>query len=177
MDSAVRDCDDWPMRAARTWVWFGLVLIAASAIALPAGVDLVRAGFTRADQRSDNYDRVHYGVHLIAGRILSVCPCTRGHAPDEYARALQHAGTSRRQALVTTERPQHVADGPRDAATIGWHALRALGRDARGQTLLVMPALLAMAALVPLLIGSQMIRTHARRGGKPSVAPRGEHRS
>jgi hypothetical protein len=58
----------------------------------------------------DRGDRLHYVMHLVIGRVADLCPCTRGFAEDQYARALYHARTARQEALVTTERPTSTGD-------------------------------------------------------------------
>jgi hypothetical protein len=50
-------------------------------------------------------DEVHYGGHLVAGRLLSLCPGGAELAENQYARGLYHARTPRQKALLTTQRP------------------------------------------------------------------------
>jgi hypothetical protein len=50
-------------------------------------------------------DEVHYGGHLLAGRLLSLCPFTADLAEIQYARGLRHARTAAEAALLTTQRP------------------------------------------------------------------------
>ncbi len=53
-------------------------------------------------------DQVHYGGHLIAGRFLSLCPCTARLAETQYVRGTYHARTPKQLALLTTQRPASV---------------------------------------------------------------------
>jgi hypothetical protein len=62
-------------------------------------------GLTRAALQVGHDDQVHYVVHLVAGRVFSLCPCTAGLADNQYARGMYHAHTPRQQALLTTARP------------------------------------------------------------------------
>jgi hypothetical protein len=61
-------------------------------------------------------DEVHYGGHLLAGRLLSLCPFTADLAEIQYARGLRHARTPAQAALLTTQRPtstrERLADVP-----------------------------------------------------------------
>jgi len=50
-------------------------------------------------------DEVHYGGHLVAGRLLSLWPGGAELAENQYARGLYHARTPRQAALLTTQRP------------------------------------------------------------------------
>ena|SRR5437870_1595421 len=50
-------------------------------------------------------DQVHYGGHLVAGRLLSLWPGAAEMAENQYARGLYHARTPRQAALLTTQRP------------------------------------------------------------------------
>ena len=59
-------------------------------------------------------DEVHYGGHLLAGRLFSLWPGTAELAEEQYARGLYHARTARQTALLTTQRPSgaraHLAE-------------------------------------------------------------------
>src|ERR1051325_4995155 len=61
-------------------------------------------------------DQVHYGGHLLAGRIFSLCPCTAELAETQLIKAMYHARTPRQAALLTTQRPtsigEHIAEAP-----------------------------------------------------------------
>src|SRR5581483_7597903 len=72
-------------------------------------------------------DAVHYGAHLVAGRTLSLCPCTRDLAAIQYSKALWHARTPHQRALLTTDRP-HTAWGiVTDALQLSASSLRWIG--------------------------------------------------
>jgi hypothetical protein len=55
--------------------------------------------------RMAHTDQVHYGGHLLAGRLLSLWPGTAELAENQYARGLYHARTPAQAALLTTQRP------------------------------------------------------------------------
>jgi hypothetical protein len=61
-------------------------------------------------------DQVHYAGHLLAGRALSLCPCTLQLAETQYAKGMYHARTSREAALLTHARPTtwqaHLIEAP-----------------------------------------------------------------
>jgi hypothetical protein len=65
-------------------------------------------------------DEVHYGGHLVAGRLLSLWPGGADMAENQYARGLYHARTPQQAALLTTERPSgalaHLAEARMVAA-------------------------------------------------------------
>lgn len=65
-------------------------------------------------------DQLHYGGHLVAGRILALSPYTSQLAETQYARGMYHARTPRQVALLTTDRPTslraRLAEAPRLAA-------------------------------------------------------------
>src|SRR5690242_14155753 len=75
-------------------------------------------------------DRLHYVVHLAAGRAFSLCPCTTQLAQTQYARGMYHARSPHQVALLTTSRPSgmraHLAEGTELAAFALRH-FRALG--------------------------------------------------
>jgi hypothetical protein len=50
-------------------------------------------------------DQLHYAGHLLAGRVLSLCPCTVQLAEMHYAKGMFHARTPREEALLTSDRP------------------------------------------------------------------------
>src|SRR5216684_1605385 len=68
-------------------------------------------------------DEVHYGGHLVAGRLLSLWPGGADMAENQYARGLYHARTPRQAALLTTQRPTsaaaHLAEARLLAAAAG----------------------------------------------------------
>jgi hypothetical protein len=69
-------------------------------------------------------DQVHYGGHLVAGRILSLCPCTTGLAETQYIRGTYHAHTPTQLALLTTQRPQTMRARLAEAPVLASGALR-----------------------------------------------------
>jgi hypothetical protein len=77
------------------------------------------------DLQADN--SAHYGVHLLLGRTLALCPCTRRLADAQYSRARFHARTKYQRALVTTARPRTVAAVVSDTFQLGISSLQWLG--------------------------------------------------
>jgi len=72
-------------------------------------------------------DAVHYGVHLVAGRTLSLCPCTRDLAAEQYEKAMWHARTPHQWALLTIDRPRTPWEAITDALQLSASSLRWLG--------------------------------------------------
>ena len=70
---------------------------------------------------------VHYDVHLLAGRTLSLCPCTRGLAAVQYSKAMWHARTQHQRALITTDRPRTVWALVSDTLQLGLSGIEWLG--------------------------------------------------
>jgi hypothetical protein len=70
------------------------------------GIAAFSAGLTRAAVRVGHDDQVHYAGHLVAGRLLSLCPCATALAERQYARGMYHARTPRQKALLTTAQPE-----------------------------------------------------------------------
>jgi hypothetical protein len=119
----------------------GLLLLAALALVLlmgflvlaPSARASVRAGMTReglhsqalTDLQANN--SVHYDVHLLLGRTLALCPCTRRLADTQYSKATWHARTRHQKALVTTARPRTVAAVVSDTFQLGVSSLQWLG--------------------------------------------------
>jgi hypothetical protein len=75
-------------------------------------------------------NQVHYGVHLLAGRLFSLSPWTTGFADEQYARGLYHATTPRQTALLTFAQPTsmraRLAEAPELVAGAIRHASRLL---------------------------------------------------
>jgi hypothetical protein len=118
----------------------GLLLAAAVALVLFAGIATVAlavpAVHTVVLQRTARYpalvafqseNAVHYGAHLLAGRTLGLCPCTRGLAALQYSKAVWHARTPHQRALVTTKRPHTAWGMVSDAIQLAIGGLRWLG--------------------------------------------------
>ncbi|MBV8720177.1 MAG: hypothetical protein JOZ65_34345 [Chloroflexi bacterium] len=72
-------------------------------------------------------DQVHYGGHLVAGRILSMCPCTAQLAEAQYVRGTYHARTPTQLALLTSQRPRSMRARLAEAPVLASSALRHLG--------------------------------------------------
>jgi hypothetical protein len=79
-------------------------IVAVGLVAL-LGVAALGPGLTRAALQVGHDDQVHYIGHLLAGRVLSLCPCTAAFAEHQYSRGMYHAHTPRQKALLTTARP------------------------------------------------------------------------
>jgi hypothetical protein len=50
-------------------------------------------------------DHLHFAVHMLAGRLFDLCPCTRHKAAVQYVRASYHARKPTEVALVRNVRP------------------------------------------------------------------------
>lgn len=113
-----------------------------------------------ADREVHEHQRLTYALHLAAGRLLALCPCTRAQADTQYLKATAHAATDRQLALATTERPRTVESGLYDATAIAWLSLHNLLSD---------PAVLPFAGLASsgagALIMALWLRAEARRQG------------
>jgi hypothetical protein len=72
------------------------------------GLVAVSPSLTRLALQVGHDDQVHYVVHLLAGRMLSLCPCTAQLADTQYERGMHHAHTPRQKALLTTARPNNL---------------------------------------------------------------------
>ena len=85
-----------------------------------AGVVWATPRVTDATLSLVHNDQVHYGGHLIAGRILSLCPCTTHLAETQYVKGMYHARTPHQVALLTSLRPTSMrallVDAPQLAA-------------------------------------------------------------
>jgi len=69
-------------------------------------------------------DQVHYGGHLVAGRLLSLWPGAADLAENQYARGLYHARTPRQTALLTTQRPTGARAHLAEARMVAGAAVR-----------------------------------------------------
>jgi hypothetical protein len=117
----------------RHW-WRLLIAGLAAVLVVVVGVVWPAAGrtaLTPLDQTVRAHERLHFAIHLAAGRVFSICPCTRGLAREQYWKASMHAPTSMEEALVTSGRPQRVRDGPGDLLVLtrygGWVARHSPG--------------------------------------------------
>jgi hypothetical protein len=84
------------------------VVVAVGLIAL-LGMGAITPSLTRVALQVGHDDQVHFVGHLVAGRVLSLCPCTASLAENQYARGLYHARTPHQRALLTTARPTTLA--------------------------------------------------------------------
>ena len=55
-------------------------------------------------------DHLHYGIHLVAGRVLDLCPCSRNAAGAQYYYAKFHAITPRQKAVLANSKPSSPAE-------------------------------------------------------------------
>jgi plastocyanin len=55
-------------------------------------------------------DHLHYAGHLVAGRVLDLCPCSRNAAGAQYYYAKFHAITSRQKAVVVNSKPSSPSE-------------------------------------------------------------------
>jgi hypothetical protein len=96
----------------KLWLARGTIAVTwlISVASIPLGL-LILADFATAERdHPDPRARIawalrrghhlHYAVHLIAGRLLDLCPCTRAAASTQYYRARFHAVTRRQRAVV-----------------------------------------------------------------------------
>jgi hypothetical protein len=51
-------------------------------------------------------DRLHFAVHVLAGRLYGLCPCTQGRAAEQYRRARVHAVTALQVQLLADSHPR-----------------------------------------------------------------------
>ena len=112
-----------PADARRTQRWLvrGLMALVTAAVfmllsfSLLAAADFANAPPPHRDLTSralwvwHHGNRVHFAVHILAGRVLDVCPCTRGAAHTQYYRALFHVLTARQHAVALNTRPSTPA--------------------------------------------------------------------
>jgi plastocyanin len=104
------------------WLKRGLILIAGLAIlgvfslALLFYADYSTAGngspdpAARAQWALDRGDHLHFATHVLAGRVLDLCPCTRRAAAAQYVYARFHAVTPRQKALIANSNPKSVGE-------------------------------------------------------------------
>ena len=102
----------WRRRFWRTGIVIGVLgLLAALSLFLLALADYTIAGNgspnfgDRVRWTVDRGDHLHYAVHLAAGRVFDLCPCTRRAADAQYFYARFHAVTPRQQQVLKDSRP------------------------------------------------------------------------
>ena len=84
-----------------------LVFLGLFSLGLLGLADLSMAGNgspdvgARAQWAWDRGDHLHYAVHILAGRVLDLCPCTRRAADAQYYYARFHAVTPRQRDVVS----------------------------------------------------------------------------
>ena len=99
----------WLLRA--TLALAGLAVLSGVSLGLLALADFAMAGNGSRDVGArvqwtwDRGDHLHYAVHLIAGRVLDLCPCTRRAAATQYYYAHFHAITPRQIAVINNVHP------------------------------------------------------------------------
>jgi hypothetical protein len=130
-------------RGALVGILAVLLLGALGVMVVAAGSDSVPAPLERAIRR---HERLHFGLHLAAGRVLSVCPCTRDQSQEQYGKAAAHAPSPQERALVTSERPHRYRDGPEDLFALGRYGAWISLHSTEAQTALGVLAL-CLAAL------------------------------
>lgn len=69
-------------------------------------------------------DEVHYGGHLIAGRLFGLWPGGAELAENQYVKGLYHARTPRQKALLTTQRPNSARAHLAEARLLAGAAVR-----------------------------------------------------
>jgi len=123
-------------------VLWGIILSLMAALTLALAIEVLDISLTTPAVRVDvlhQVDRypavaalqtknsVHYGAHLLAGRTLGLCPCTRGLAAVQYSKAMWHARTQHQRALITTDRPRTVWALVSDTLQLGVSGIQWLG--------------------------------------------------
>jgi hypothetical protein len=138
-----------------------IITLSALSIVVSLFPSLATTALTRSELVVRRHERLHFSLHLAAGRALSVCPCTRPLAAVQYEKAALHAPTPAERRLVTTERPRRLLDGPGDLITLarysGWIAVSS--PEARGG--------LALAGIMMAATGMIWSRRLPRRDGGP----------
>lgn len=90
-----------------------LAVLALSALAVadfndaPARYTTFRARVTWVLETGNH---LHFATHIVAGRVLDICPCTRAAADTEYWRARYHAVTPLEQRVGLRVMPRTPAE-------------------------------------------------------------------
>ncbi len=93
-----------------------VALVAVAPLALLSVADLVEGANLFSSPTDgvrwtlEHGDHLHFAVHVLSGRLLDVCPCTREAARDHYQRAQRHARSPRQMAAVSQVRPHSVGE-------------------------------------------------------------------
>jgi len=89
-----------------------VLLVTGVPVGLLAVADFVGAGrqhgegLARVGWTLRRGDHLHYAVHLMAGRVLELCPCTHAAASSQYERARYHALTRLQRTVVAPKQPE-----------------------------------------------------------------------
>jgi plastocyanin len=87
-------------------VGFGLLALADFSVAGNGSPDpRARAAWTLASG-----DHLHFAFHIMVGRVLDVCPCTRRAADGQYYRAHFHALTPLQKTVAANTHPASAAE-------------------------------------------------------------------
>jgi len=93
-----------------------LVTLAAIGLGLLFYADFSMAGNGSSDRRAqaawalEHGDHLHFAGHLLAGRLLDVCPCTRRAAAAQYFYGRFHAVTPLQKSVIGNTNPHSIAD-------------------------------------------------------------------
>jgi plastocyanin len=121
LSSTARELQDAPDRRVPRWIFrtaLGIgfaVFLGLFSLGLLGLADLSMAGNgspdvgARAQWAWDRGDHLHYAVHILAGRVLDLCPCTRRAADAQYYYARFHAVTPRQRDVVSNTHPSSPA--------------------------------------------------------------------
>jgi plastocyanin len=103
----------WVARAVIALLVAALVGVVGLALLALADFDTAGNGSTdpraRARWTLERGDHLHYAVHIVAARLLDICPCTGRAAAFQYYRAHFHAVTPRQRAVAVDAPPRSVA--------------------------------------------------------------------
>src|SRR6266568_3594507 len=116
-------CDTDPVRHTPGRGLAALALIVGGIGAIAAAPELM--------QVVHSSDRLHYAGHLVAGRVLSLCPCASALTDNKYNKGLYHARTGLQVALLTTAAPQTAVARLRELPTLTAGAWRWMSRGRR----------------------------------------------
>jgi plastocyanin len=141
-ETLLRTTAEWPPnqppeRRRPRWILRGIAAVSVCAFLLLVGFGLLAfADFSMAGNGSPDAraraewtlasgDHLHFAFHIVAGRILDICPCTRRAAGAQYYRAHFHALTPLQKAVANNTHPSTPGEwlnyvvGPVEVA-FGW---------------------------------------------------------